>query len=321
MNTGFKKFARALTGMTMAIMFIMASQAPAQDGPTLSLHFDNLMPLNEAVDGLYEGWAIVDGAPVSTGVFNVNDMGEPVYPGGGSVIEEFIPASNITGATDIKISLEPVGDSDPGPSGLIVLGGAVSDEMAELMTGLEAVDATTACYILATPSDNHVDDMNDDQGIWYLAMPGPEPGFMDLPDIGPSWTYEGWVVDISGGAPMPYSTGTFSVADDFDSDAAGPMGGGPPFPGQDFVEYQGGPVLDLDTGSFMAVVSIEPVPDNSPAPFQFKPLAGLIPEDGVGGMHFLNNQTTATFPSGQAMLMGSVAVENTSLTSVKAKFD
>ena len=51
---------------------------------------------------------------------------------------------------------------------------------------------------------------------------------------------------------------------------AGPDAGpepGPAFPGQDFVVYQGGPVLDLASGDFAAVISIEPVPDTSPAPF------------------------------------------------------
>ena len=319
MNTGFKKSARALTGLTMAIMFIMAAQAPAQDGPTLALHFDNLMPLNEAVDGLYEGWAIVGGAPISTGVFNVNDMGQPVYPGGGSVIEEFIPASNITGATDIKISIEPADDMDPGPSGLIILGGMLSGDVASLATGLEGVSAAAGCYILATPSDNDSNDMNDNEGIWWLQMPGPVAGLTDLPDIGPNWTYEGWVVDVSGGMPMPYTSGTFATGDGFDSDAAGPMGGGPPFPGQDYVAFQGGPVLDLASGDFAAVISIEPVPDNGPGPFQLKPLAGMIAQGSTGGC--VDNMTDATFPSGQAMLMGMVATEAASWTEVKGMFE
>jgi hypothetical protein len=283
------------------------------------LGFTNLAPLDEATEGLYEGWAIVDGAPVSTGVFNVNDMGEPIEPGGGDVIESFTPASDITGATDIKISIEPAGDSDPGPSGLIILGGMLSENLADLSTGLEDVAGAAGCYILATPSDNHVDDMNDNEGIWWLQMPGPVAGLTDLPDLGPSWVYEGWVVDVSGGMPVPYSTGTFSMADGFDSDAAGPMGGGPPFPGQDYVAYQGGPVLDLASGDFAAVISIEPVPDNGPGPFQLKPLAGMIAQGSTGGC--VENQTSATFPSGQAMLMGMVANEATSWSGVKEIFE
>jgi len=317
MKHGIVKPARFLA--LIFALAVLASAAVAQDGPDLVLSFTNLAPLNEATEGLYEGWAIVAGAPLSTGVFNVNEAGEPVEPGGGAVIDMFTPEDDITGATDIKISIEPAGDSDPGPSGLIILGGILDDTSADLMTGLESVAGTGACFILATPSDNHIDDMNDNEGIWYLTMPGPMAGLTDLPALGAGWVYEGWVVDVSGGGPVPYSTGTFSVADDFDSDAAGPMGGGPPFPGQDFVAYQGGPVLDLASGDFAAVISIEPVPDNGPGPFQLKPLAGLIEAEATGGC--ISNQTTATFPSGHAELMTSVPVEAASWSGLKAIFE
>ncbi len=84
----------------------------------LNLSFDNLMPLNESTDGLYEGWAIIDGMPVSTGVFNVDDAGNAIMPGGGGAATFMVPG-NIGQASAIKISLEPVGDMDPAPSGLI----------------------------------------------------------------------------------------------------------------------------------------------------------------------------------------------------------
>jgi hypothetical protein len=256
---------------------------------------------------------------VSTGVFNVNDAGLPVDVTSGEVIDMFQLDTDITGASDIKISIEPADDTDPAPSGLIILGGMLSGDTAELATGLEGVAAASGCYILATPSDNDVDDMNDEQGIWWLQMPGPVAGLMDLPDLGSGWVYEGWVVDMSGGMPMPYSTGTFTSGEGFDSDMAGPMGGGPAFPGQDFVDYQGGPILDLASGHFAAVISIEPVPDNGEAPFQLKPLAGMIAEGASDGC--VMNQTDATFPSGHAEVMTSVATEAVSFSGVKAIFE
>lgn len=81
--------------------------------------------------------------------------------------------------------------------------------------------------------------------------------------------YEGWVV-VDG---QPVSTGRFSQADRADADgpgaAAGPLGA-PPFPGQDFVS----PVHGLSGGA--AVISVEPEPDNSPAPFSLMSLSGPI---------------------------------------------
>lgn len=262
--------------LAMAIMLV-AGGAFAQ-AQSLALDFSNLMILDEYSDGLYEGWAIIGGAPVSTGVFNVNAAGQTVDMDG-NVIDIFNTGVDLSDATSIKISIEPPMDADPAPSGLIVLSGDVSDGMAYLhaaLPGLDMLETATGCYILATPSDNAMYPDNDDQGVWFLNMPGPVAGLVGLPDLGDAWTYEGWAVDMSGGAPMPYSTGTFSSGEGFDSDMAGCMGGGPAFPGQDFSAYHCGPVLDLDSGDFALVISIEPVPDNSPAPFQFKPLAGGV---------------------------------------------
>ena len=308
-----------------AVALAAAAPALAQSGPTtLVLEFNNLAVLDESGEGLYEGWAIVDGLPVSTGVFNVNAAGMPVEPGGGPVIEEFDAGVDITSATAIKISIEPVGDADPGPSGLIIAEGEVAGMMADLhaaVPGLEMLATmATGAFILATPSDNDTMPDNDDMGIWFLTMPGPEPGLLNLPDLGPNWIYEGWAVDLSGGAPMPYSTGTFGSATETDSDAAGCNGGGPPFPGQDFVEFHCGPFLDLDTGDFAAVLSIEPVPDNHPGPFQLKPLAGMIPTDALGMNNELGNQTADTFPTGTARLGMSVANEAAAWGAVKGMY-
>lgn len=312
--------------LPLAILLVlgMALPAAAQTGPgSLALQFDMLPTLDEAVDGHYEGWAIVGGMPVTTGKFNVNATGQPVELGGGAIIDEFDAGVDITAATDIKISLEAPGDVDDLPSGLIVLTGGVSGMTADLQAALPDLDMladmATGAYILATPSDNGSDATNDDQGIWFLRMPNPDPGFMYLPDLGANWAYEGWVVDLSGGAPVPYSTGTFSMASGFDSDEAGCMGGGPPFPGQDFVAYQCDGVLDLDSGDFAAVLSIEPVPDNGAGPFMFKPFAGMIPTDGLGMPSIaMNNQTDATFPTGTAVLDGGTATSSNSFSAVKS---
>jgi hypothetical protein len=309
-----------------ASILLNGTETIAQSGPeNVVMSFTNLATLDETNEGHYEGWAIVSGAPVSTGRFNMNATGMPVELGGGPVIDEFDAGQDITGATDIKISIEPPGDPDPAPSGLIILAAPVVAASANLVTdvpGRTVLETMTAgSFILATPSDNPGVPDNDDQGIWFLRTPGPTPGFTDLPAIGPAWIYEGWVVDLSNPmSPVPYSTGTFSMAAGSDSDAAGCNGGGPPFPGQDFVPFQCGPVLDLDTGDFAAVVSIEPVPDNSPGPFQLKPLAGAVPTDAQGMNNDLTNQAAATFPSGTALLMSPVAVEAASWGAIKASY-
>ena len=114
--------------LTAATLVLVVAHAGAAE---LTLSFTNLMPLDESTDGLYEGWAIIDGAPVSTGVFNVNASGQPVMPGGGGVIPSFMTGDEIGLASSIKISLEPVGDADPAPRGRRAAGDAYGALAAE----------------------------------------------------------------------------------------------------------------------------------------------------------------------------------------------
>ena len=71
------------------------------------------------------------------------------------------------------------------------------------------------------------------------------------------------------------STGRFLAGNGADSDGAGILAGlgaaPPPFPGQDFVTTP----RDLSVGH-TAVISVEPNPDDSAAPFAIKPLVHPI---------------------------------------------
>lgn len=55
----------------------------------------------------------------------------------------------------------------------------------------------------------------------------------------------------------------------------------------------------VDLSGAPIVISIEPEPDNSPGPFAFKPLFGLVPANAaVHSVHSLNNQISSNFPQG-----------------------
>lgn len=55
---------------------------------------------------------------------------------------------------------------------------------------------------------------------------------------------------------------------------------GPPFPGEDFlVNVPKGVEFPANLRGATIVVSVEPQPDESPAPFALKPLVGEIPAD------------------------------------------
>ncbi len=268
---------------------LFACPATDADG-SLELTFTGLDPLAEGF--VYEGWILVDGAPVSAGRFDA--------PDGSFSVEFELDADDLDLATAYILTIEPEPDSDPAPSAVHLLAGDFTDGEAHLHTGHAAalgsdfLDAAGS-YILETPTSAEADDY--DQGIWWLDPSSGAPmASLELPELPEGWTYEGWVV-VDG---SPISTGTFAFADEEDSDgpglAAGPAGT-PPFPGQDFVE----PATVLLGGA--AVLSVEPVPDTSAAPFVLKPLMdGSIEDMGQGGAQDMDNIADSA-PMGHATVL------------------
>ncbi|MEZ4644098.1 MAG: spondin domain-containing protein [Chloroflexota bacterium] len=241
----------------------------------------------------YEGWVIVDGNPLSTGVFTVDGTGN-------ASVRNFAVNANPQDVSAFVLTIEPSPDPDPAPSNTHLLGGDFNGRFAHLTVGHHTalgndfLDANGS-FILAVPSDSSGNTPYT-HGIWWLNPAGPTSS-LDLPTLPTGWAYEGWVVGANG----PISTGVFTDLAMADSDAGGPYAGPdntPPFPGQDFVN----PPMDL-TG-LTAVISIEPSPDNSPAPFTLKPLIdGHIDDLGAPGLAQEMDNNAAGFPSGTAKLL------------------
>jgi hypothetical protein len=270
----------------------MMDSAITSEMAQLQLDFTGLDELGSG--WVYEGWLIVNGAPVSTGTFTVNPNGVPS--------QYFFPTEveSLDAISAFVLTIEPSPDSDPSPSSVHLLAGDVVDGHAQLSIGHAAAigtDFATAMgsYILAAPSGEGAASYAN--GIWWLdpdAGPGPT---LDLPDLPAGWIYEGWVVGSEG----PVSTGRFASVTGADSDGAGPNAGPEPtpgFPGQDFVD----PATDLTSG-YAAVITVEPEPDNAPGPFTLKPL--LDPNiDDVGGLTIQPmHRNPAVLPSGTAVLL------------------
>lgn len=271
---------------------------------TLTLAFSGLEPLANGFH--YEGWAIVAGAPVPTGKFNVGANGGLVtvdgapIPGG-----DFDVGIDLSDATAIVLTIEPAGDTDAIPTETHVLAGDLSGGTGALVAGHGAALgddflAATGEYILATPTDDAAN--NEASGIWFLSLEtGAPTAGLSLPTLPAGWVYEGWAV-IDG---MPVTTGRFTSVDGADDAApySGPLAG-PPFPGEDFlVDAPTGLTFPTDLSGGLAVISIEPQPDDSPAPYTFKPLMGTIAADAaVHTTLGLPNMTTNTFPSGTAAI-------------------
>lgn len=226
----------------------------------------------------YEGWLIVDGAPVSTGRFNVVDGA--VVDLDGNDVDLFSVDADTSAASAVVITIEPHGDADPAPSDTHILAGDIVDGSAELTIGHPAALGTDFAdaageFVLATPTDG--DRTNDEfSGVWFLTFPGPVAG-LDLPELPAGWTYEGWTV-IDG---VPVTTGTFLSVEG--SDDAAPYSGTvrtPAFPGEDFLQNApDGLTFPTDLSGATVVISVEPLAEDNPLPFALKPLLGPVPLD------------------------------------------
>ena len=273
----------------IALALLCSCASEDADGTTLSLSFTNLPELGG--DFVYEGWLIVDGSPVTTGRFTVDsngDLSESTF--------ELDDASR--SASAFVLTIEPGAGDDPAPSSTHLVAGDFVDDMSDLTMNHEAALATdfsdaTAELILETPSSEDTTDYA--QGIWYLVPGEPPSAGLNLPTLPDGWAYEGWIVGDDG----PVSTGRFTDPAAADDDAAGPAAGpgsSPPFPGQDFID----PATDLSTGH-MAVISVEPEPDDGAAPFVLKPLVGALSDVAPPTTQTLTNMASGSAVSGAAV--------------------
>ncbi len=247
----------------------------------------------------YEGWAIVDGSPVTTGKFNVQD--DSIVDLDGNAIEAFA-VPGIESASAIVITIEPAGDTDDIPADTHFVAGDVVDGSADLTIAHQAALGTdfsdaAGTFLLATPTDDP--EGNELSGIWFLELPGPTAS-LELPTLPDGWRYEGWAV-IDG---MPLTSGTFLSAEGADDSA--PFSGpnqGPPFPGEDYVtNAPDGVTLPTDLSGGTVVISVEPYPDDSPAPFILKPLLGTAAEDATDHESYPLESNSDPLPYGTATI-------------------
>lgn len=290
-----KIFSLGLISLTAIFLFSTTGCTPDPEFGNLSLSLSGLEDLGD--DYVYEGWVMSAGSPVSTGTFTVDADGTP------SVSSFTVDFSTLDAASAFILSIEPAVDSDPAPSETKILAGDFSGSSASL--GIDDsralgtnFDSATGSYFLATPTNGPAS--NETSGIWFMDPVAGTPG-LSVPTIGSGWIYEGWVV-IDG---IPVSTGTFRSGDMADS--GNPYSGtqpAPDVPGEDFfVNAPSGLNFNIppDLSGMTAVVSVEPVPDNSAAPFALKPLTHGIPADAMSGtVYNMNNAGTSTQPSGTA---------------------
>lgn len=267
--------------ITLLIIGLLAISCSDDDDETstgtLNLNLSGLEDLGS--DFVYEGWVIVDGSPITTGTFSIDANG------GLSSSSFDVDASNLSNATMFVVSIEPAVDPDPAPAATKVLAGAISNGTATLSTGLIGdFSNASGSFFLRTPTDEtDGNNSNDENGVWFGVPGAPPTADFVLPTLPEGWAYEGWVVGETG----PLTTGTFISFST--EDASAPYSGtnpGPPVPGEDFFNNApAGETFPLDVRGRTVVISVEPVPDNSAAPFALKPLLGTAGQDTAPATH------------------------------------
>lgn len=252
----------------------------------LTLNLQGLEALGD--DFVYEGWIIVDGVPVTTGTFSL-----VTFPQTFSV-----NATQLENATRFVLSIEPANDPDPAPADTKLLVGDFSGNSASVNSEIvgDFSNASGAFFLRSPTDETGTNNGNDHYGVWF-GTPGmpPVPNF-NLPVLPAGWAYEGWVIGESG----PITTGTFTAFDARDSfdDFSETSQPGPPVPGEDFfINAPTGETFPLDVRGRTVVISVEPVPDNSPAPFAIKPLVGTAGQETAPATHNFG-QNLGSLPSG-----------------------
>ncbi|MBV1924282.1 MAG: anti-sigma factor [Flavobacteriaceae bacterium] len=284
--------------LALTVIGLIATSCSSDDDNSpatanLTLNLSGLEELGS--DFVYEGWIIVDGSPVSTGVFT-----SVTFP------QSFnVDAAQLDAATTFVLSIEPAVDNDPAPAATKILAGDFSGSSASV--GLAPVTAngdlstSSGTFFLRTPTDEvagSANNGNDQNGIWFGIPGAPPAAGLNLPELNPGWKYEGWVV-VDGVGPL--TTGTFTSLDmvDDSNDFSGTENNvGPPVPGEDFFNNApSGFTFPLDVRGRTVVISVEPYPDNSPAPFAIKPLVGDAGQETAPSTHSLG-VNIASFPTG-----------------------
>lgn len=262
---------------------------------------------------VYQGWAVVDGIPVTTGRFVIDASVAPARvtsPDGIRIYgttsrSTFGPAATglgqdfprIVDATHFFITIESRSELSLRPSGNVILAGPIIGDAAELaIFGEEGPGSPKKAdgsaplggtAMLTSPTGGG----NPWNGVWFTTTPAfPGGPSLDLPVLArEGLLYEGWVMDVIGGVWL--SLGKFSDPGFLDLDAQtsptrGLLSAGLLAPGQDFIfpAVAGAATpLFLADGTMEAFITLEPVPDNSPAPFPLRLLSAPIPAAAVGG--------------------------------------
>jgi len=286
-----------------SITMVACDSGSSSSDSGLDLSLSGVEPLTNGFH--YEGWLIIDGLPVTTGKFNVAENGSLVSLNGSAISGGMFDVdSDVDDASAFVLTIEPAGDTDAIPAATKYMGGDIVSGQTSLSIAHgsslgDDFSSAAGNFILATPTNGA--DTDELSGIWWLDPSSGSPmAGLDLPALPAGWRYEGW--SVIGGSPV--TTGTFTSASGADGfDGFSGTQAGPPFPGEDFLTNAPvGLSFPTDLSGTVAVISVEPFPDNDPAPFTLKPLVGNVPASATPFSVYGMDANQASIPTGTVRL-------------------
>jgi hypothetical protein len=256
---------------------------------------NNLKPLDQTADGVYQLWIALDTANqrewFSAGRFNVTSQGGLVAEGGGTLTLNFSGDTNrLHLASHSLVTLEKDNDGAPSPYRIIsgpltISGDKITGDLK--MSGAEALGNLgitlgaagppyASEYILNSPTTNNANCL---QGLWFCDTAGVShfnqgnPGGAGALTITGGWVYQAWLINNQTQGLL--SIGRFTNFTGPDGDGAGPCAGtGPSFskPGQDWINAASCPpgVSNLNNGTYGVFITMEPATNDDAAPFFLK---------------------------------------------------
>ena len=265
-------------GITVVALLVWAFM-PNGGRTDLQLSFSGLPPLANGF--YYEGWAVVDGEPWTTGKFNVAADGSLVTPDGEPVRDGVYEAGiDMSDAAVVAITVHPPED-DRGPGAPHIVGGAVTGHRGELT--------------IASP-DGLGTDFADASGLYVLDGSNASLSFR-LPGLHPGYSYQAWAVR------------------DGQATSLGAFGGTPvmmPKEGEmtkhvhmttDHTLHTHDVAVDgMDLRGATLLLTLEPIPDDSPEPFGITLLEGRVEASAEDGVQYPISRSADPLPSGQATI-------------------
>jgi len=292
----------------VVIVIVSLNRSPATSGPTtnklpdidrvaegqaLKLLWLNPPPL--AANQVFEAWVVLgSGAPISAGTFTLGSDGKMVDDQGETIrFNELDLGRAHEGISSVFITVEPSNDTNPDPSAIVLVRGAVGDTTTVTLRNAVASGTISGRYLLSTPTDSSL--ANERSGVYFLtaaaAAGSPQSSGLTLPSLSDGWIYEGWVKHQD----KFVSTGRFTSATGVDETHAYSRVAGPAFPGEDFLINAPADLglnfpIDLGDGSSQVMVTVEPDQDGvdptGDQPFGQTILLGYIPKDAKAGINY-----------------------------------